>query len=72
MNNELQKYARTQLAEGLAQLPEDNQRFFVRIFNNENREAGIEETLKLLTGHELDKAMDLVQRTLTKKSQKMG
>lgn len=66
MNAELQKLARSQIIEGLSQLGEKEQRFFVRIFHNKNRDLSIEDAVQKLPENKIDGAMSLVQRTLDK------
>lgn len=66
MNSELQEFARQNLKEGLAQLPEKAQLFFKRLYSHDNLEADINDVVDSMPEDKLDWAMQQVQRTLDK------
>lgn len=64
MNEQLQQFARETLKEGLAKLPEDNQKMFKRMYSPENLEADINEVVDNVPVDRLDWAMQQVARTV--------
>ena len=68
MNDQLQEYARTQLKEGLAKLPESNQLLFKRMYSHEDLEANINDVVDIMPEERLDWAMQQVQRTIDEKA----
>lgn len=66
MNKQLQDYARTELKEGLAMLPEKQQLFFKRMYSHQNLEANINDVVDSMPEDKLDWAMQQVQRSLDK------
>lgn len=69
MNEELQTFARNQLKEDLALLPEANQRIFKRMYSHENLEADINDVVDAMPEEKLDWAMQQVQRTIDKEKE---
>lgn len=66
MNKQLQAFARTELKEGLARLPEKQQLFFKRLYSHQNLEANINDVVNAMPVDKLDWAMQQVQRSLDK------
>ena len=66
MNNQLQEFARTELKNGLAKLPEKNQLLFKRMYSHENLDLDINTVVDSMPEDKLDWAMQQVQRTLDK------
>ena len=68
MNNQLQSYARQNLKDGLAQLPNSNQLLFKRMYANGDLSLQINEVVDLMEEDKLDWAMQQVERSLAKKA----
>lgn len=66
MNNQLQKFARDKLKEGLAILPESHRLFFKKMYSPDNLKADIIDVVNNMSEDRLDWAMQQVQRTLDK------
>ena len=66
MNSELQEFARQSLKEGLAQLPDNHQLMFKRMYSHKNLEADINDVVDSMPEGKLDWAMSQVQRSLDK------
>jgi len=66
MNNQLQEFARKDLKDGLALLPESNQTLFKRMYSPENLDADIDTAVDNMPEEKLDWAMQQVQRSLDK------
>lgn len=67
MNEKLLDATRKLAVNGLKQLPEDNVKFFKRIFSHGNPEISIEDCVDSIPEEKLVSALDLVERTLAKK-----
>lgn len=67
MNNQLQEFARQNLKDGLAQLPESWQTMFKRMYSHENLDADINDVVDSVPEDKLDWAMQQVQRSLDKR-----
>ena len=70
MNNQLQKYARAELKEGLADLPESNQLLFKRMYSHDDLDKPINQVVDDMPEEKLDWAMQQVERTITKERKK--
>ena len=76
MNDQLQNFARQTLKDGLAQLPERNQRVFKWMYARDGGKRSVEDAeampindvVDLMPSDELDLAMEQVQNTLDKLS----
>lgn len=68
MNNQLQAFARQNLKDGLAQLPENNQMLFKRMYSHENLDADISDVVDSMPDDKLDWAMQQVERSLGKQA----
>lgn len=68
MNDQLQKFARDELKDGLKRLPEANVKFFKRMYSHENLDADINDVVDTMPIDKLSHAMDQVSRTLQKMS----
>ncbi len=66
MNEKLQAYARQNLKDGLAQLPERNQMLFKRMYSHKNLEANMNDVVDKMPEDKLDWAMQQVDRSLAK------
>lgn len=74
MNNQLQEYARKTLKEGLAKLPEENQRIFKLMYARDGGRRSVEDAeampidsvVDYMPVHNLDWAMQQVSATLNK------
>ena len=66
MNEKLQAFARQNLKDGLAQLPEDNQMLFKRMYSHKNLETNINDVVDKMPEDKLDWAMQQVDRSLAK------
>ena len=66
MNEQLQNYARNQIKEGLALLPEKNHHVFKRLYSHENLDANVNDVVDSIPEEKLDWAMQQVQRTIDK------
>ena len=64
MNDQLQKFARQTLKDGLAQLPKKNQLLFKRMYSHDDLEAPINDVVDKIGADNLDWAMQQVQRTI--------
>lgn len=67
MNDQLQQFARSQLKEGLAKLPDNCHLFFKRMYSHDNLDADINDVVDTMQAASLDNAMQQVQRTLDKR-----
>ncbi|MCK5615057.1 hypothetical protein KAR91_75035 [Candidatus Pacearchaeota archaeon] len=67
MNEQLQKYARGTLKEGLSQCTDSEQLFFKRMYSHNKLESSINEVVDNMESEKLNWAMEQVQRTLQKK-----
>lgn len=70
MNNQLQNFARNNLKEGLAKLPESNQMLFKRMYSHDDLTRDINEVVDLIPEDKLDWAMQQVENTLIKQQSK--
>jgi hypothetical protein len=68
MNNQLKDFARQQLKDGLAQLPEGWQTMFKRMYANGNLEMPINDVVDKMPDEKLDWAMQQVQKSLEKQA----
>ena len=68
MNSQLQSYARQNLKDGLAQLPNSNRLLFKRMYANGDFSLQINEVVDLMDEDKLDWAMQQVERSLAKKT----
>jgi ATP-dependent Zn protease len=68
MNQQLQDFARQSLKDGLAQLPEENQMFFKRMYSHKNLDAPIAQVVDSMPPEKLDWAMEQVRRTIEKRN----
>ena len=66
MNSQLQDFARTELKEGLARLPESHHLIFKRMYSHLNLSAPINQVVDNMHEDKLDWAMQQVQRSLDK------
>lgn len=66
MNNALQSYARKNLKDGLAKLPDANQLLFKRMYAHGDLALPIDEVVDLMEEEKLDWAMQQVDRTIAK------
>jgi len=66
MNNQMQEFARQTLKDGLAQLPENNQLNFKRMYSSQNLNADINNIVDAMKEDKLDWAMQQVEKTLAK------
>ena len=64
MNNQIQDFARQKIKEGLAQLPEDWQVRFKKMYSHKNLDADINTIVDQMSEDKLDWAMQQVQRSL--------
>lgn len=64
MNKMIDKFARGYILDGLKSLPEEKQRFFVRLYSPTDLKASIENTVKRLGQEQLDWAMQQVEQSL--------
>ena len=67
MNNQLQRFARDSLKEGLSKCTGDEQQLFKRMYSHEEPYRLLHEVIDNLDESKLDWAMQQVQRTLDKK-----
>ena len=68
MNNKLQGFAKTNIKEGLAKLPESHVLFFKRMYANGNLGADINTIVDAMPADKLDCAMQQVQRSCEKQN----
>jgi hypothetical protein len=66
MNKKLQDYARKELKEGLAKLPEANQQIFKRMYSPKNLEKPINDVVDSMLPNQLSWAMEQVDSTIEK------
>ena len=66
MNNELQKFARSQILNGLMRLKPECHTLFKRMYSNKNLEADLETVVSRIPEDRLDCAMQQVIRSLEK------
>ena len=66
MNEQLQNFARTELKNGLARLPESHHLMFKRMYSHKNLEASINDVVNAMPEDKLDWAMQQVQRSIDK------
>ena len=66
MNEHLQNFARTELKNGLAKLPESHSLLFKRMYSHKNLEAHINDVVDAMPEDKLDWAMQQVQRSIDK------
>jgi hypothetical protein len=66
MNKTLTAFARQQLKDGLAQLPEENQRIFMIMYSHKNMDRTIDEAVDAMPNERLDWAMQQVENSLIK------
>ena len=66
MNNQLQEFAREQLKDGLAKLPESNQLLFKRMYSHKDLDKPIDDVVDSMDYDKLDWAMQQVQRSIDK------
>ena len=64
MNSQLQEYARQQLKEGLAQLPDGHHVIFKRMYSHDNLDMPINDVVDNMPEDRLDWAMQQVERTI--------
>jgi hypothetical protein len=64
MNKTLQDYARNELKNGLAMLPDSQQLFFKRMYSHKNLDANVNDVVDAMPAERLDWAMQQVQRGL--------
>ena len=64
MNKQLQLFARQNLKDGLAQLSENQQTMFKKMYSHENQDADIKDVVDAMPEDKLDWAMKQVQNTL--------
>ena len=64
MNNQMQEFARSTIKEGLAQLPENMQLVFKRMYSPGNLEVDIKDVVDKIPKDRLDWAMQQVERSL--------
>jgi hypothetical protein len=66
MNEQLKNFAKTQLKDGLKQLPDNMQTIFKRIYSPDNLELSIDEVVNNIPQEKLDWAMRQVENSLQK------
>ncbi len=66
MNDQLQEFAKTQLKDGLAKLPENSRMLFKRMYSHDDLSAYIDDIVDVMPEDKLDWAMQQVQRSLDK------
>ena len=66
MNEQLERYARQELKAGLFQCNEAQQHLFKRMYSHGNLELDIDSVVDAMPVDKLDRAMDQVERTVTK------
>jgi len=66
MNNQTQAFARKTIKDGLAQLPDNWQTMFKKMYSSENLDADINDVVNLVPENKLDWAMQQVERSLKK------
>ena len=66
MNDSLQQFARQQLKDGLAMLPESHHLMFKRMYSHKNLEKDINAVVDDMPEEKLDWAMQQVERSLEK------
>jgi len=66
MNKDLQNFARMEIKEGLAQLPENWQTMFKRMYFPDDINLPIDEVVDLVPEEKLDWAMQQISRSLEK------
>ena len=66
MNEQLEKHAREQLKEGLAELPESWQLMFKRMYSHNNLELPINEVVDNMDVDKLDNALRQVKNSIDK------
>lgn len=66
MNEQLQNFARQNLKDGLAQLPEKWQMMFKRMYSHKNLDADINDVIDNVPEDRLDWAMQQVEKSLEK------
>ena len=66
MNNQLQEFARRELKDGLAKLPESNQLLFKRMYSHKDLDKPIDDVVDSMDYDKLDWAMQQVQRSIDK------
>ena len=66
MNNQMQEFAKKTLKEGLAQLPDDWQMMFKRMYSHDNLDTPISDVVDNMPDDKLDWAMRQVENTLKK------
>jgi len=66
MNNQLQEFARRELKDGLAKLPESNQLRFKRMYSHKDLDKPIDDVVDSMDYDKLDWAMQQVQRSIDK------
>jgi hypothetical protein len=64
MNEELQKFARNTIKEGLALLPSSHQLIFKRMYSHKNLDADINHVVDIMPEDRLDWAMQQVKRSV--------
>lgn len=68
MNNQIQDFARQKIKDGLAQLPENWQTMFKRMYSHENLDADINDVVDNVPEDKLDWAMQQVEKSLAKQA----
>jgi hypothetical protein len=66
MNEQLQQFARDSLKQGLAELPENWQLTFKRMYSHGDLSKPINDVVDAMAEEQLDWAMQQVERSLTK------
>jgi hypothetical protein len=66
MNNQLQKFARETLKDGLSQLSENQQLLFKKMYSPNNLDLNIFKIVDNMSEEKLDWAIQQVERTLEK------
>lgn len=66
MNEALQNFARQELKDGLAKLPESNHMLFKRMYSHKNLDASINDVVDKMDASKLDWAMTQVSNSLKK------
>ena len=66
MNSQLVNYARQQIKEGLAKLPESHQHLFKRMYSHKNLELPINDVVDNMSKEKLDWALTQVENSLDK------
>jgi hypothetical protein len=66
MNQQLKEFARATLKEGLAQLPEDWQMLFKKLYSRDNLERSMNEMVDRIPEDKLDWAMCQVENSIHK------